>query len=137
MVANNNYNNYMVSENSNDVAIVHNAGILYSAMATMVDGSHMLIICPEFYSLKEYTREFVKCHEEGHMLRGEAEEDADGYAVEVLGKKQCLKALKNIMWDMIKNHRAQIGGVLEIYNRYYYIKTGGRKLFIISRDIHY
>lgn len=121
---------YEITREKEYQSIVRNNGLLYAAMATLINGQHILIIMPELDNAPEYVYSFVINHEEGHMLYGEDEYIADMHAVSIVGNRCAINALCWLFKDMKK--KANIIARLEIINRIINIKYG-IKIFNIIR----
>lgn len=121
---------YEITREKEYQSIVRANGLLYAAMATLINGQHILIIMPELDNAPEYVYSFVVNHEEGHLLYGEDEYKADSHAVTITGEKCAINALKWMFKNM--NGKANIIARLEIINRIIFIKYH-KKIFNIKR----
>ncbi len=121
---------YTITRDKEYVNVVRANGLLYAAMATLINGQHVLIIMPELDMAPEYVYSFAIGHEEGHMLYGEDEYKADMHAISITGERCAISAL----WWMYKDmkHKANFIARLEILNRIIFIKYG-KKIFNIIR----
>ena len=122
---------YEITRNKEYQSIVKANGLLYAAMATLINGQHILIIMPELDNAPEYVYSFAVNHEEGHILYGEDEYKADRYAVSITGERCAINALKWMFKDM--RGKASFIARLEIINRIINIKYG-KKIFNIKRQ---
>lgn len=121
---------YEITRDPQYQSVVKANGLLYAAMATLTNGQYILIVMPELDNAPEYVYAFAINHEEGHLLYGEDEYKADNHAVNIVGQKCAINALKWLFKDM--KGKANSLGRLEVLDRIIFIKYG-KKIFNIKR----
>jgi len=119
---------YTISRNPEQTKLLAQYNLRYAAMATCIDGTHELIIGEEFDNAPKYVQDFIIHHEEGHILNGQDEYDADSNAVKEMGKAKAIKAL----WWMYMDATNFAAG-LELLDRITYIVIGEKHLIATVR----